>query len=56
MGVTMLKASDLDLLHAYVGGDEAAFSLVVRHERWIFVAARRCLNDDHLADDASPRK
>lgn len=49
----MTEATDLDLLHAHVDGDSAAFSLLVgRHERWIFDAARRRLRDDHLADDA----
>src|SRR5205814_876055 len=34
-------------------GDDAAFArLVERHRAWLFAAARRRLEDDHLADDA----
>jgi RNA polymerase sigma factor (sigma-70 family) len=48
-----MDTTDLNLLRAHVGGDESAFGLLIaRHERWIFAAARRRLNDHHLADDA----
>jgi len=50
-----VEPADRELLIAYqCDGDESAFaSLVSRHKRWIFAAARRRLGDDHLADDAT---
>jgi hypothetical protein len=51
----VLEQSDCELLRLYqCDGDESAFTrLVQRHSGWIFAAARRRLNDDHLADDAT---
>ena len=50
-----MKTSDLKLLRAYAGNsDNDAFSkLVARHTNWLFAAARRRLEDDFLADDAT---
>lgn len=47
--------SDLDLLRAYAyDGDESAFAqLYERHGGWARAAARRRLDDEHLADDAT---
>lgn len=47
--------SDQELLRAYaLTQSESAFAeLVERHTGWIFAAARRRLEDDHLADDAT---
>ena len=49
-----MTESDFELLRAFAssGDDDAFAELVARHEGWIFVAARRRLKDDHLADDA----
>src|SRR4051812_20812191 len=50
-----MNKDDLELLRAFArDADEAAFAqLVQRHTGWLFAAARRRLQDDHLADDAT---
>ena len=50
-----MKPSDLELLRAFAqSGDDAPFAqLLDRHRGWLFAAARRRLDDDHLADDAT---
>ncbi len=49
-----MEASDSELLEAYAReGDDRAFGqLVERHGGWIVGAARRRLQDEHLAEDA----
>src|SRR5688572_17142475 len=50
-----MGASDLQWLRAYAhDGDEAALGrLIDRHSGWILAAARRRLQDEHLAEDAT---
>lgn len=45
-----VNPSDLQLLRAFAGGDQAAFAeLLRRHERMVFSTARRVLRDDEAA-------
>jgi RNA polymerase sigma factor (sigma-70 family) len=50
-----MESDDFDWLRAYAqDGDSAAFGrLVDRHAGWIIAAARRRLDDEHLAEDAA---